>query len=142
VKFRQNVPPEKRTSPPQWCHHLALIPGCRGAITFHLASPPKTPARACPKCLLTHNQQFAFEQRLVGLFSFILYASVLAVSARPESVGKNMIDSTTNKVKQIESDIADVLVELYQLLNMYEPLWYERQHQRKAEAVLRKLGRL
>jgi hypothetical protein len=53
-----------------------------------------------------------------------------------------MIDSTTNKVKQIESDIADVLVELYQLLNMYEPLWYERQHQRKAEAVLRKLGRL
>ena len=51
-------------------------------------------------------------------------------------------EATTNRVKQIESDIADVLVELYQLLNMCAPLWYERQHQRKAEAVLRRLGRL
>jgi hypothetical protein len=50
--------------------------------------------------------------------------------------------ATTKKVKQIESDIADALVELYQLLNKYGPLWYERQHQRKAEAVLRRLGRL
>jgi hypothetical protein len=50
--------------------------------------------------------------------------------------------ATTNKVKQIESDIADALVELYQLLNKYAPVWYERQHQRKADAVLRRLGRL
>ncbi len=50
--------------------------------------------------------------------------------------------ATTNKAKRIESDIADALVELYQLLNKYAPLWYERQHQRKAEAVLRRLGRL
>jgi hypothetical protein len=50
--------------------------------------------------------------------------------------------ATPNKVKQIESDIADALLELYQLLNKYEPLWYERQHQRKAEAALQRLGRL
>jgi hypothetical protein len=50
--------------------------------------------------------------------------------------------AATNEVQQTESDIADALVELYQLLNKYEPRWYERQHQRKAEAVLRRLGRL
>ena len=50
--------------------------------------------------------------------------------------------ATTNEAKQIEPDIVDVFVELYQLLKEYAPAWYEEHHQQKAEAVLRRLGRL
>ena len=60
-----------------------------------------------------------------------------------ESGGK-LIDLNGNlhEVQLLLHDSADALVEPYQLLNEYAPPWYEEQHQRKAETVLRRLGRL
>ena len=44
--------------------------------------------------------------------------------------------------RRSESVSADALAELYDLLKDYAPSWYTDRHRRRAEDVLRMLGRL
>ena len=43
---------------------------------------------------------------------------------------------------EAEHEHAEVLLELYELLNQYAPPWYSHEHYRKVKHVLTKLGQL
>jgi hypothetical protein len=70
----------------------------------------------------------------------------MKLSANPnqecEQAGEPEVRSDAPPAKNFVNRTADVLEELYRLLNEYAPPWYEQRYQRRAEDTLRELGRL
>lgn len=61
---------------------------------------------------------------------------------QPGEHSTRVSESPGGGARKQESDAADALAELHDLLNDYAPEWYTERHNQRTEEALRMLGRL